>query len=139
MNQTKNKTIIIGSGRLGASIASMLSQAGKDVLLIDAEEDSFRKVSDSFTGYEIIGDATDLGVLENSYITQAEKVIITTDNDNVNVFLSHVCYFIYHVPKIFVRLSDVEKGKLLLNTTVQAIYPFILSMQEFIRLTEERR
>lgn len=137
MNAVKNKTIIVGSGRLGASIASKLSKEGKEVLIIDADEDSFRKVADTFTGYEIIGDATDLGVLENSYITQAEQVILTTDSDNVNIFLSHVCYFIYQVPKIFVRLSDVSKGRLLENTPIKAIYPFILSMEAFQKVSEE--
>jgi trk system potassium uptake protein TrkA len=133
----RNKFIVIGSGRLGGNIATKMSEHGEDVIVIDATEDSFRKLQESFSGYQVVGDATDMTVLENAYIKQAKTVVLTTDSDNVNIFLAHVCYYIYNVPNIFVRLEDTDKGKLLEGTSIKAIYPFKLSFNEFLEMSKE--
>lgn len=133
----RNKFIVIGSGRLGSNIATSMSELGEDVIIIDAVDDSFRKLQESFSGYQVVGDATDLTILENSYIKQAKTAVITTDSDNVNIYLAHICFYVYNVPKIFVRLSDTDKGKLLDGTTIKAIYPFNLSYSEFMDLNDE--
>lgn len=133
----RNKFIVIGSGRLGANIATKMSQSGEDVIIIDSTDDSFRKLHESFSGYEVVGDATDLAVLEDAYIKHAKTVVITTDSDNTNIFLSHICYYVYNVPKIFVRLSDTDKGRLLEGTYIKAIYPFTLSLGEFMEMYDE--
>lgn len=133
----RNKVIVIGSGRLGSNIATHMSQVGEDVIIIDATDDSFRKLHESFSGYSVVGDATDLAVLENAYVKHAKTVIITTDSDNVNIYLGHICYYIYNVPHIYVRLADTDKGKLLEGTSIKAIYPFTLSLNEFMNLYDE--
>lgn len=133
----RNKFIVIGSGRLGSNIATKMSELGEDVIIIDATDDSFRKLQESFSGYQVVGDATDLSVLENSYIKHAKTVVITTDSDNTNIYLAHICYYVYNVPHIFVRLSDTDKGRLLEGTYIKAIYPFTLSLNEFINLSHE--
>jgi trk system potassium uptake protein len=132
----RNKFIVIGSGRLGSNIATSMSELGEDVIIIDAQDDSFRKLQESFSGYQVVGDATDLTILENSYIKHAKTVVITTDSDNVNIYLAHICFYVYNVPKIFVRLSDTDKGKLLDGTNIKAIYPFNLSYTEFMDLND---
>jgi trk system potassium uptake protein TrkA len=114
-----------------------MSEHGEDVIIIDAQDDSFRKLQESFSGYQVVGDATDLSVLENSYIKHAKTVVITTDSDNVNIYLAHLCFYVYNVPRIFVRLSDTDKGKLLDGTNIKAIYPFNLSYDEFMDLNLE--
>lgn len=132
----RNKFVVIGSGRLGSNIATSMSELGEDVIIIDAQDDSFRKLQESFSGYQVVGDATDLTILENSYIKHAKTVVITTDSDNVNIYLAHICFYVYNVPKIFVRLSDTDKGKLLEGTNIKAIYPFNLSYSEFMDLND---
>lgn len=133
----RNKVIVIGSGRLGSNIATYMSQSGEDVIIIDATDDSFRKLHESFSGYSLVGDATDLAVLENAYVKHAKTVIVTTDSDNINIYLGHICYYIYNVPHIYVRLADTDKGKLLEGTSIKAIYPFTLSLNEFMTLYHE--
>lgn len=137
LTMKRNKFVVIGSGRLGANIATKMSEMGEDVIIVDATDDSFRKLQESFSGYQLVGDATDLAVLENAYIKHAKTVCITTDSDNVNIFLAHVCYYVFNVPNIFVRLADTDKGRLLEGTYIKAIYPFTLSLNEFMNLNSE--
>jgi len=138
MKKTKSKILIVGSGRLGASIAGKLSSQGHDVVIIYKDISSFRKLNDEFGGYDIVGDASDLFVLENDVmINEVNEVIITTDSDNVNLFIAHICFYIYDIPHIYVRLNDNDKGILLSNTTIKPIYPFTLSYEDYMKKRKE--
>lgn len=135
----RNKTLIIGCGRLGASIANKDSSSGKNVLIIDLDETAFENLSDSFSGYKFIGDVTDLSLLEEAYISSAKEVIIATGNDNVNVYLAYVAREIYNVPNIYVRLDDPNLELLLRGLDVHAIYPFELSLDKFTLMRGGRK
>lgn len=127
----KNKTLIIGCGRLGASIASQISKEGRNVLIIDKNDGAFELLDDSFSGYKINGDVTDIATLEEAYITSAKEMIITTGNDNVNLFLAYVARDIYDVPNVYVRLDDPVFAKLLDGKRVDVILPYQLSFDKF--------
>ena len=125
-----NVVIVIGIGRLGSSIAKDLSENGENVMCIDLNEQAFNKLDD-FAGYTQVGDATDLEFLEKIGIRKAKAVIITTDSDDVNIYLSHVCFLNFNLLHIYIRLGDSDKSKLLNDTPVVAIYPFLLSLDRF--------
>ena len=134
----KNKTLIIGCGRLGASIANADSLSGKNVLVVDKDSSSFELLSDLFSGYTFLGDVTDLSLLEEAYITSAKEIIIATGDDNVNLFLAYVARKLYNVPKIYVRLDDPSLDILISELDVKAIYPFELSLDKFSRMRGDK-
>lgn len=123
----KNKTIIIGCGRLGASIANKCAEEGKNIVVVDKDKDSFELLSDRFSGYTTVGDVTDLAVLESAYISTAKEVIIVTGDDNVNIFVAHLARKVFNVSDIYVRLDDPDDEILLRGLSIHAIYPFELS------------
>ena len=127
----RNKTIVVGCGRLGASIANKISKEGKNLLIVDQYRDSFELLSDSFSGYQIIGDVTDLDILEEAYISSAKEIIITTGNDNVNIFLALVARDIYDVPHIYVRLDDPNLVVLTEGKNIELILPYQLTFDKF--------
>ena len=43
-------------GRLGSTLANQLSDAGKNVILIDQNEAAFRKLSPAYAGLTLTGD-----------------------------------------------------------------------------------
>ena len=59
-------TIIVGCGRLGASLANQLSDKGENVLIIDQSEESFRKLSPDFGGIALKGDGTEIPFLTDA-------------------------------------------------------------------------
>lgn len=127
--------LIIGCGRLGACLAGSLSQQGYQVCIIDKDEDSFRKLPESFSGYELNGDATDIDVLVRAGISDVNMVAVTTENDNVNCLIAQVASRIYSVNKVYTRLNDTNKEKLLDGFNIEVIYPFKLAVEEFERLS----
>lgn len=126
----KDKIIIIGASKLGASLASDLAEKGFEVLVIDKSNKSFNKLLDSYQGDMVEADATNLKLLKEAGIENAYKLFILTEDDNVNIFLAHACFYIYKIKDIVIRLNDNAKAVLLENTPIKAIYPFLLSKDE---------
>ena len=129
----RNKILILGCGRLGSSIANNASARGENVIVVDSLSGSFERLDDNFSGYKVTGDATDVSLLEeDAYIKTANEVIITTGDDNVNLFLAHLCATLYSVPFVYVRFDDPDKAALIAGyPTIKAIYPFELSLNKF--------
>lgn len=127
----RNMTVVVGSGRLGSSIASRSCERGRHVVVIDNDNEGFNRLSDNFSGYEIRGDATDLTILEAGYIKKAREIIVTTGDDNVNIFVAHLARIIYDVPEVYIRLDDPSKDILIRGMNIKAIYPFQLSIDKF--------
>ena len=96
----KNKILVVGCGRFGASIASQYSLKGKNVMVIDNQESSFDKWSENFQGYTFIGDCTDISVLKKAGIETASQIIITTGSDNANILIAHIARKIFDVQDI---------------------------------------
>ena len=127
----RNKFVVIGCGRFGGQVATERSEEGMQVIVVDAHEDSFRKLHETFAGYTEVGDATQLEILKKAFIEEAEYVVISTNRDNVNILIAHICDQIFQVPNIYIRLMDSEKEKLIDNDRIQAIYPYKLSIDNF--------
>ncbi len=132
----KSKIIIIaGAGRFGSNLAGSLSSQGYRVVIIDKNSDSFRKLPENFSGYQINADATDTNVLERAGIVDADIFIAVTDNDNVNCLLAQIAKRIYGISKVYMRLDDTEKDQVTDGFNINVIYPFKLSVSEFERLS----
>lgn len=128
----KNKKIIIvGCGRLGAGLAGLFCDRGYQVFLIDNREQAFEKLSDDFSGFIMLGDGTDIDVLKQANIAQAAIVISVTGNDNINSVITQIAARIYHVDKVYARLQDPDKKKLISGFDICGIYPFELAINEF--------
>ncbi|MDO5405737.1 MAG: TrkA family potassium uptake protein [Eubacteriales bacterium] len=132
----KTKTVIIaGASRFGAGLAGMLSGRDARVVVIDSSQDSFRKLPDNFDGYQLLGDGTDADLLKEAGIESASVFIAATNDDNVNMLAGQIACRIFKVPEVFVRLNDRNKEKLLQGFNMKPICPYVLSVNEFDRLT----
>ncbi len=135
----RNKILIIGVGRLGAIVADRASARGENVIVLDMKESSFRKLDEAFTGFKVVGDATDINLLkQDCYIETVQEAVIVTGDDNVNLFLAHLCAIIYKIPRVYVRFDDPDKD-ILINgiPNVKAIYPSDLSANKFFQIEAE--
>lgn len=130
----KNKIIIVGCGRFGSSIANKYSEEGKNIMVVDADQNRFDKLSESFMGYKYVGDGTDISVLKKANIESAKQIIITSGSDNANILIAYIARKIFDVPEIYVRLEDPASESLIKGLNVKTIFPFELSFQEFKRI-----
>lgn len=130
----ENCTIIVGCGRLGANLANTLSDAGESVIIIDRYKDAFRKLSPSFSGIVITGDATEIFVLGEAQIEKATAVISVTNNDNTNILVAQIAKEYFHIRHVIARLYDPERECIYRDFDIDTICPAVLSAKEVEKL-----
>lgn len=133
----KDNILIIGCGRLGSSIANTLSNNNKNVTIIDNNKESFRKLSPSFGGLALEGDASDIDVLQEGNIKRTDVVIVVTENDNLNIMIAQMVHALFEVNKIVVRVYDQEKQCIYKNNSIYTISPALLSSDAINNILEE--
>ncbi|MPM51255.1 Glutathione-regulated potassium-efflux system protein KefC [bioreactor metagenome] len=130
-------TIVIGCGRLGANLANTLSDAGGNVLIIDKNKDAFRKLSPSFGGLSITGDATDLDVLQEAQISKASVVVAVSNSDNANIMVAQIARELFHIRRVIARLYDPERECVYGEFGIDTICPAVLSAKEIDKILAE--
>ncbi|MFP3156080.1 TrkA family potassium uptake protein [Lachnospiraceae bacterium ZAX-1] len=127
-------TIIVGCGRLGANLANTLSDNGESVLIIDRSQDAFRKLSTSFGGLTLLGDATDVSILKDAEIEKAAAVVSVTNNDNTNIFVAQIAKEYFNIPHVIARLYDPERECIYNEFQIDTICPATLSVKEIDKI-----
>lgn len=84
--QTPSRVIIIGGGRVGRAAGRTLADAGLDHRIIELLPERVRDDE-----HYVVGDASDIAVLERAGIDHASAVLVTTHDDDVNVYLTLYC------------------------------------------------
>ncbi len=78
--------VIIGGGRVGRATARALREQGADYRIIERLSERVRDPEKY-----VVGDAADLDVLHRAGIQAASSVVITTHDDDINVYLTIYC------------------------------------------------
>ncbi|MGP1413538.1 MAG: potassium channel family protein [Bacillales bacterium] len=130
----RNKFIIIGAGKLGSYLAEKLSLEGENVIVIDKDKNKLGYLPLTFSGLTYAGDATLIETLEANNINTCKCLICLTENDNTNIYISHIAKVFFDIPNIFVRLNDPNKSVLVDKLGIQTISPFTLGVEQFNKM-----
>lgn len=79
--------IILGGGRVGRAAARSLAAQDVPSVIVEQREDRLRPEQARY----VHGDAADLDVLREAGLEQASTVLVTTHEDDVNVYLTLYC------------------------------------------------
>ena len=131
-----NYKLIVGCGRLGASLASQLSASGQSVVIIDQNKAAFKKLSIDYSGFKIIGNAVETNVLEEAYIKQASHVFAFTTHDATNLMVAQVAQEIYGIRNVVARLHDPAHDTVYTDLGIDTISPTRLSVDAILSKTE---
>jgi voltage-gated potassium channel len=83
---TAKNAVIIGGGRVGRAVGRAFAAEGIEFAIVEQLPERRRE------GVRyVIGDAADRPVLEEAGISKAGAVLVTTHDDNVNVYLTRYC------------------------------------------------
>jgi len=127
-------TVIVGCGRLGANLANTLSDSGGSIIVIDKNPDAFRKLSPSYGGIAMTGDATEMNVLNNAEIEKATTVISVTNKDNTNIMVAQLAKEMFSTRQVIARLYDPECECVYREFDIDTICPAVLSAKEIDKL-----
>ncbi len=98
--------IIVGSGRVGANLALMLSSHDNDVSIIDKNPEAFIALGRDFDGNTFTGVGYDMDLLEKAGIEECDFIAAVTRSDNVNLMVVEIARNLYNVPNAVARLYN---------------------------------
>lgn len=104
--------VIMGCGRVGATLARSLIKRGHEVAVIDMEEAAFRKLGRDFPGHRVKGVGFDREVLRDAGIEQAYAFAAVSSGDNSNIIAARVARETYGVRKVVARIYDPKRAEI---------------------------
>ena len=123
------KVVIMGCGRVGARLASLLDIEGHPVTILDTDAYSFRRLPPDFGGTALVGNGTDQEYLKQAGIEEADAFVAVTQGDNRNVMASQIAKHIFGVPKVVCRIYDPLRRELYNALGIEALSPTIIFAQ----------
>ena len=100
--------IICGAGRVGFTIAKLLSEQGHSITVIDQSSEDIQKINDSLDVKAIVGKATYPSILEKANAAETDMIIAVTRNDEINMLICQVAYSLFKVPKKIARIRSQD-------------------------------
>jgi trk system potassium uptake protein TrkA len=118
--------LIIGCGRLGGSLATRLTEAGKDVTILDHDRRNFdANLPRGFRGRTVEGMEIDNDVLKRAGIEKAEALAAVARDESTNMMAADVGRKIFNVPRIVVRIDEPRMAELYRKEGFEVISPIV--------------
>ena len=102
------KIIILGAGRVGASVAENLASEANDVTVVDEDEAVLEDLKTRFDIRTLKGHASHPETLMNAGGEDADMILAVTRNDETNMIACQVAYTLFHTPTKIARVRSVE-------------------------------
>lgn len=87
---TPEAVLILGGGKVGRAAARSLKKKGVKVFMVDMKKEIKNQVSD-ITDRFVVGDAADSNVLFEAGLADSSLIVLSTNDDAVNIYLSIYC------------------------------------------------
>jgi trk system potassium uptake protein len=109
--------MIVGSGRVGSSVARKMLSEGHEVSVLDEDpeaiaqlekgmDDSWVDAGGSFT----VGTALEMEALEEAGIERADAFVASTDGDNTNLVIAQIAQRRFNIKTVVVRVLDPARA-----------------------------
>jgi len=123
------KVIIMGCGRVGAQLATLLDKDGHQVTVLDTKSYSFRWLPAGFKGTALLGHGLDDVALKKAGIESTDAFVAVTQGDNRNIMACQIAKHIFNVPKVVCRIYDPLRRDLYITLGMEAISPTTIFAQ----------
>ncbi len=117
------KAIVIGCGRVGASIAHELQREGWNVVAVDEKEEALSRLGQHWNGGFVVGHGMDTSVLRRAGIEEADAVVVSTDGDNTNIVVGQVVQKRFGIDCVVVRLLDPARAEFYAAQGMRTVCP----------------
>ena len=100
--------IICGAGRVGFTIAKLLTEQDHSITVIDQSSEDIQKITESLDVKAIVGKATYPSILEKADATNADMIIAVTRVDEINMLICQIAYTVFNIPKKIARIRSQD-------------------------------
>lgn len=129
--------LIIGCEKVGSELAAVLDKRGHDVSVVDRLEESFDRLPGDFGGFTTAGVPIDQEILKKAGIETCDAVCAVTTDDNLNIMAAQLAEEIFKVPRVFARISDVDKVDVFRGFGIHTVCPTRLTVEAALAAIED--
>ena len=102
------KVVILGAGRVGASVAESLVSERNDITVVDSDASALASLQAKHDLRTVLGNAIEPRVLRDAGIEDADLLIATVARDETNLVACHLAARQFNVPKRIARIRSTE-------------------------------
>jgi trk system potassium uptake protein TrkA len=110
--------LIVGSGRVGSSIARTMLAEGHEISVLDEDPEAIAQLEkgqnqgwEDMGGSFTVGTALEIDALLEAGIDRADAFVASTDGDNTNLVIAQIAQRRFSVPTVVVRVLDPARAK----------------------------
>jgi Trk K+ transport system NAD-binding subunit len=107
----EHPVLILGGGKVGTAVAQKLSRRNIKFTMLDKRLEAVPSGDNRF----VLGDAEDINALRNAGIDNAHSIVITTHNDDLNIYLTLYCRKLRPEVQIITRCNLTRNKKSMYN------------------------
>jgi trk/ktr system potassium uptake protein len=126
--------IVAGGGKVGSNVARGLRRMGHELTIIEQRRDRFARLEEEFEHAAIVGDATEIFVLERAGVARPpDLVVAVTGDDEDNMVICQMARERYGVDKVIARVNDPRNQP---HFDLLGISPTVSATQTIMALVE---
>ncbi|MEA2458680.1 MAG: trk/ktr system potassium uptake protein [Thermoleophilaceae bacterium] len=129
--------MIVGSGRVGSSIARKMLGEGHEVSVLDEDPEAIAQLEkgldDSWVdsgGSFTVGTALEIEALEEAGIDRADAFIASTDGDNTNLVIAQIAQKRFNIKTVVVRVLDPARATWYEQQGLRTVCPTKIAIAE---------
>lgn len=109
------KTIIIGGGKIGYNLCKTLKERGRQVTVVEQDKETCLKIAEEMNVDVIWGDGTDLEILNEAGIDEADIVAAVTGTDEENLVICQIAKLSFKSMKTIARVNNPKNTVMFKN------------------------
>jgi len=121
--------IIMGCGRLGAELATILENDGHEIAILDIDKYAFDHLPPAFKGKRILGDGTDQDTLRKTGAERADAFVAATRGDNRNALASQIALHVFNIRRVGSVIFDPLREEIYHELGLRTINPTKIEAQ----------
>lgn len=102
-----SNVLIVGGGRIGGYVGSLLREGGHDIRLIEADPRRAERLRAELPpDLVVVGSGTDPDVLESAGARRSDSIVAVTERDETNLVVTSLARFEFAVPRTIARINN---------------------------------
>ncbi|GAA4704741.1 TrkA family potassium uptake protein [Pseudonocardia yuanmonensis] len=126
--------VIMGCGRVGASLAAGLERLGHEVSVIDRDVQAFRRLGTDFRGRQVVGFGFHRDVLIEAGIEKADAFAAVSSGDNSNILSARVARETFGVERVVARIYDAKRAAVYERLGIPTVATVPWTTDRFMRM-----
>lgn len=127
--------LVVGGGKVGTNLASLLIEDGYEVALIEQARGKYEVLEREFEHAAVLGDGTEISVLEKAGIARADYVLAVTGDDEDNIVICQLAREKYGIENIIARVNNPKNQQ---TFELLGIRATVSSVSTILALVEHR-